>query len=190
MTSLVLIGLYSLPVRHSQFISAYSPSSASRVKPVNHLQGFFEPISFHASLLQPSAVMAQRLRASDIAEMVYRQHPELPRANQYISTESGDVDEDNTLMSRLIRYHLYVAQRFPVYRLDWKLTFADYLGANEWIFAEQYPGAADLRTNPRDQDLAAIQQLNRAERDAVIDTLVEIFSSDGARLPGFRGGIN
>ncbi|MGB3492355.1 MAG: hypothetical protein WBA57_06485 [Elainellaceae cyanobacterium] len=167
-TALVLIGLYGLPARQEP-------------------QALTQRSSHHqlASLFQTQPVAAQRLRASDIAEIVYAQHPDLPLENTYIDDDSGDVDDDSTLMSRFIRYHVYVVRRFPNFRLDWKLTFADYLGANEWVLEDEYPGVINLRTNPRDQDLEAIRQLSIAQRDAVIETLVEIFTSDSSRLPGF-----
>ncbi|MGB3495815.1 MAG: hypothetical protein WBA57_24010 [Elainellaceae cyanobacterium] len=167
-TALVLIGLYGLPAHQEP-------------------EALTESSSHHqlASLFQTHPVAAQRLRASDIAELVYARHPDLPLENTYIDDDSGDVDDDNTLMSRFIRYHLYVMRRFPNFRLDWKLTFADYLGANEWVLQDEYPGVINLRTNPRDQDLEVVRQLSIAKRDAVVETLVEIFTSDSSRLPGF-----
>lgn len=173
MTWLILIGLYGLP-------AVQSPVTLSQ-------QPIHQSAEDHAltSLLQTQPVLAQRLQASDIADIVYAQHPDLPLENGYVSAESGAVDADNTLISRFIRYHVYVVRRLPTFRLDWKLTFADYLGANAWMVEEEYPGANDLRTNPRAQDIEAIGQLNIAKRDAVVETLVEIFSSEGVRLPGF-----
>ncbi len=172
MTVLVLCSFYGLPTNQSSWTAEQSANQTSSEQSI-----------FLLVQTQPAA--AQRLRASDIAEIVYAQHPDLPLENSYVEGDSGDVDIDNTLISRFIRYHLYVVRRLPNLRLDWKLTFADYLGANEWIVEEEYPGATNLRQNPRDQDITAIGQLNRAKRDAVIATLVEIFSSESSRLPGF-----
>lgn len=131
---------------------------------------------------------AQRLNVSGVAQQVYTTLPGLPAENGYVRAETGEVDEDNTLISRLIRYHLYVARRLPTYRLDWKLTLADYLGVNTWMQANLYPGATDLRTNPRDGDIAAISQLNRAERDALVNALTEAFTNQDSSLPGYGIG--
>ena len=153
-------------------------------QPVKHTRGsgFLDQIR---QSLQIEAASAQRLSVSDIAQQVYASFPQFPLENNYVDSETGEVDVDNTLLSRFIRYHLYVARRQPVYRLDWKISFADYLGVNEWIREEQYPGASDLRTNPRDGDLDAIRQLNRVERDALVEELVAIFSTQSDRLPGY-----
>jgi hypothetical protein len=86
------------------------------------------------------------------------------------------VDSDSTLASRLIRYHIFVKSRPPNYRLDWKLTLADYLGAHEYLVESQYPGGNTLRQNPMEGDRAAIEKLSRAQRDALIDVLVSIFN--------------
>jgi hypothetical protein len=95
--------------------------------------------------------IAQQPPAADTRDAwkpVYKQLPNLPLENKYVSRESGKVSPDNTLVSRLIEYHIYVKGRAPNYRLDWKLTLADYLGANELIQDTTYPGAKTLRQNP------------------------------------------
>ncbi|NJL21803.1 MAG: hypothetical protein HC895_14940, partial [Leptolyngbyaceae cyanobacterium SM1_3_5] len=48
---------------------------------------------------------------------------------------------------------------------------------NEWMRSGLYPGADSLRQNPIEGDRAAIEQLNRAQRDALIDVLVSLFSA-------------
>jgi hypothetical protein len=123
----------------------------------------------------PPAV-AQRVSPSDVWQEVYQQLPDLPKENKYISKETGKVAETNTLATRLIRYHIYVKERSPIYRLDWKLTLADYLGANEIMYDTTYPGNDTLRQNPLDGDRAAIDRLSRRQRDALVQTLVNIFS--------------
>ena len=109
------------------------------------------------------------------AQQVYVQLPGLPLENQYVSRETDEAAPNNTLVSRMVQYHLLVANRIPNSRLDWKLTIADYLGANEWMRPGVYPGADSLRQNPIEGDQAAIGQLNRAQRDALIDVLVRQF---------------
>ncbi|HAG80198.1 MAG TPA: hypothetical protein DCL61_03280 [Cyanobacteria bacterium UBA12227] len=127
--------------------------------------------------LTPSQpVIAQGFRPQEVWQRVYERLPDLPLENQYISQETGEVDADNTLVGRLIRYHLYVKSRPPYYRLDWKLTMADYLGAHEYLVASQYPGGNTLNENPMEGDRAAIQRLTRAQRNALVDVLVSLFN--------------
>ncbi|GAB1545158.1 hypothetical protein NUACC21_78340 [Scytonema sp. NUACC21] len=120
-------------------------------------------------------VSAQRVSATDAWQLVYKQVPDLPRENQYLSKETGKRAENNTLVSRLIRYHLYVKGRAPNFRLDWKLTLADYLDANEVLYEGTYPGNDTLRQNPLDADKAAIARLSRRQRDALVQALVNVF---------------
>lgn len=117
-----------------------------------------------------------RVRVSQVWQKVYEQLPDLPKENQYILQETGKVAEENTLIGRLIRYHVYVKRRPPQYRFDWKLTLADYLGANEPIIPSEYPGGEVLRENPVQGDQKVIQELNRQQRDILVDTLVSLFN--------------
>lgn len=119
---------------------------------------------------------AQRLRVEDIWQQIYQQLPDLPLENQYVNDETGDVSTNNTLVSRLIRYHVYTKGRPTSYRLDWKLTLADYLGVNERMDANTYPSGTSLRTNPMMGDMAAIRNLTRTQRDALVNSLVSIFN--------------
>jgi hypothetical protein len=127
--------------------------------------------------LSPEAAIAQRYEIEGLWRQVYENLPDLPLENQYISRSSGEVAEDNTLVGRLIRYHVYVRGRPPIYRFDWKLTLADYLGINEQIVPSLYPSADALRVNPLEGDIAAIEALNRSQRDALVQVLVDTFSS-------------
>ncbi|MBE9008350.1 hypothetical protein IQ259_25670 [Fortiea sp. LEGE XX443] len=129
-----------------------------------------------SSLLGIQPAVAQRISPSDVWQQVYQQLPDLPKENQYIHKETGRVADNNTLANRLIRYHVYVKERSPIYRLDWKLTLADYLGVNEVMYDTTYPGNDTLRQNPIDGDRAAISRLNRRQRDALAQALVNIFS--------------
>ncbi|MEI1377577.1 hypothetical protein PQG02_05665 [Nostoc sp. UHCC 0926] len=119
---------------------------------------------------------AQRITPGDVWQQVYQQLPNFPRENNYISKENGKVAENNTLVNRLIKYHIYTKGRAPIYRLDWKLTLADYLGANEIMYDTSYPGNDSLRENPLEGDRKAISRLTRSQRDALVQVLVNIFN--------------
>lgn len=135
----------------------------------------FNPSSslFHLSE-QPA--IAQMYGTQDVWRQVYQRLPDLPLENQYISKETGKQASENTLVGRIIRYHVYVKSRPPNYRLDWKLTLADYLGANELIQESLYPGYDTLQKNPMQSDRAVIERLNRAQRDALVQALVSLFT--------------
>lgn len=113
-------------------------------------------------------------RSIDV-QQVYARLPDLPLENQYVNRE-GEASA-STLVDRLVQYHIYTSGRSLNSRLDWKLTLADYLDANEWMQPGLYPGADSLRQNPIEGDRAAIKQLNRAQRDALVDALVSSFSA-------------
>lgn len=121
--------------------------------------------------------------ARSLGRKVYQQLPDIPLENQYISRETGQAAVDNTLIDRLIRYHVYVKGRPTNFRLDWKLTLADYLGANEIMEESQYPSNDTLRQNPFEGDRAAINRLNRKQRDALVQTLANLFSPSDSNAP-------
>lgn len=131
--------------------------------------------------VQPAT--AQFAIPQNAGRRVYELLPNLPLENQYVSKETGKVDENNTLISRLMRYHIFVKRRPPMYRLDWKLTFADYLGANNYLVESQYPGADILKENPMESDRKAIEKLTRAQRDALVNVLVSIFNTNSTQAP-------
>ncbi|CAD5921495.1 hypothetical protein PCC9214_00688 [Planktothrix tepida] len=149
------------------------------------LGGFFDSLEMQGLAQTPpeqTTSPSGRVRVSEIWKKVYEQLPNLPLENQYISQETGKVAEDNTLIGRLIRYHVYVKARPTQYRLDWKLTLADYLGVNEPMLVLDYPGRETLKENPLERDQKAIQQLNRAERDALVNTLVRLFNPNATNI--------
>lgn len=137
--------------------------------------------------LTQSPALAQRVRPEAVWQVVYERVPSLPKEDQYVSKETGKVDADNTLVGRFVRYHLYVAGRSPLYRFDWKLTVADYLGLglNGAFDETSYPSRATLRTNPAESDRAAINRLNRSQREALVQALVDAFSpaADSSQVP-------
>ncbi|MDB9306772.1 hypothetical protein PN488_20785 [Nodularia spumigena CS-591/12] len=124
--------------------------------------------------IQPAK--AQLISPGDVWQRVYQQLPDFPKENQYNSKNTGEVAENNTLASRLITYHIYRKGRAPNYRLDWKLTLADYLEANEMIYDQSYPGNDTLQQNPLAGDRAAISRLNRHQRNALVQVLADIFN--------------
>jgi len=128
------------------------------------------------NLLHIAPAAAQRFSSSDVWQQVYQQIPDLPQENQYVSKTTGQIVTTNTLVSRLIRYHIYNKGRSPIYRLDWKLTLSDYLDANETIYADSYPGNDTLKQNPLTSDRIAISKLTRSQRNKLVQVLVNIFN--------------
>lgn len=120
-------------------------------------------------------IQAQNLRPEAVAPEVYRLLPDFPKENHYLRQDTNTRDEDNTLVNRFISYHQFVKRRPLVFRFDWKLTLADYLGVNEKILAQGYPGHNTLTTNPLESDLAAIQALNLRQRNQLVEVLMEIY---------------
>lgn len=121
-------------------------------------------------------VSAQISNPEDLAPQIYQKLPNLPLENQYPALATGQANPENTLIRRFIRYHLYVKSRPLNYRLDWKLTLADYLEANEIMQESVYPGYDTLKENPMEGDRAAIQKLNRAQRNQLVQVLTDLFT--------------
>jgi hypothetical protein len=62
------------------------------------------------------------------------------------------------------------------------LSLADYLGATpDYLVESVYPGNDVLRSNPMEGDRAAIQSLNRTQRDALVQALVDVFTETSGR---------
>jgi hypothetical protein len=123
----------------------------------------------------PTVSNSSSIRAEGAAAIVYQQLPYLPKENEYRRKETGEIDPEHTLISRFIRYNQDLKKRTNRYRFDWKLTLADYLGANETINPETYPGSLTLTTNPFETDVKAIQALNRRQRQELVDLLAFIY---------------
>ena len=117
-------------------------------------------------------VWAQR-SPKEVAAQVYERLPGFPLQNQYTRRDNNQTEPGSTLISRLIQYHAFVKGRSTLFRLDWKITLADYLGLNERVLDETYPGHNFLKPNPITNDLIAIRQLNRAQRAALVQALVD-----------------
>jgi len=128
------------------------------------------------SWVSPQTIAQRSRNSRDVWRDVYEMMPEIPLENQYVNAETGERDEDNTLISRLIRYHIFIKSRPRPFRLDWKLTLADYLGAYERMVRETYPGASVLTENPLEGDQAAIAALSRQQRDRLVHVLTSVFN--------------
>ena len=117
-----------------------------------------------------SQAAPRRVLPSAIAAQIYQQNPDYPLENHYISSDTGEPASDNTLLSRLVSYHIYIKRRPVSFRVDWKLTMADYLGAFDDIPSERYPDNG-LRENPIEDDIAAIERLSPEVRDRMVNAL-------------------
>ncbi|MDE5078823.1 MAG: hypothetical protein O4751_11330 [Trichodesmium sp. St2_bin6] len=138
----------------------------------------FKKITSQDNSQYPIKIVQQLVQPKEVWPFVYEKIPYLPWENYYISKETGKVNTEDTLVSRLIRYHFYVKGRAPNYRFDWKLTLADYLGANDYLRSSVYPGNDSLTENPMKGDRQAIQNLTRSQRNALVNRLVDIFGGD------------
>lgn len=138
-------------------------------------------VSFWSGIA-PQSGLAQRVDPDVVWKVVYQRLPDLPLENQYVGVESKRVESENTLVGRIIRYHLYNQGRSPFLRFDWKLTLADYLGVNDPIPEGNYPSRTTLRPSPYEADITAVRRLTRAQRSALVDTLVAAFSPQAANL--------
>ena len=145
-------------------------------EPSNLLTTLGSNLPSNLSVFTTQPVMAQqRITVGDAWRQVYQQLPNFPKENNYTSKEGGKA-ENNTLVGRIIQYHAYIKGRAPNYRLDWKITLADYLDVNEVIYDTNYPGHELLKKNPLDGDKAAIAKLSRSQRNELVQTLVNVFS--------------
>ncbi len=130
------------------------------------------PTVINAQEKPPSGL---NLTVEGVAQQVYGAFPEIPLENQYKRLDTGALDPEHTLISRVIRYHRDVEKRATRYRFDWKITLADYLGVNQDMKADRYPGHSTLTSNPLDKDVEAIRALNRKQRQALVDFLAQIY---------------
>ncbi|MGV2826622.1 hypothetical protein [Myxosarcina sp. GI1(2024)] len=135
-----------------------------------------------ASYAQQLPTNVSSIRPDAAAEIAYQRLAEFPLENQYLSQETGKVAQQNTLIERLIRYHQYVKDRPVNYRLDWKLTLADYLGVNELIPEARYPGSTTLTQNPYRGDRAVIESLSRQQRNQLVETLLSIYNPESEEI--------
>jgi hypothetical protein len=138
------------------------------------------------AFLGSGPAQAQLRLIPEAARQVYESLPDLPLENFYTPANpdgTGPTPEEDTLLRRMMVYHLQVAGRSPTDRFDWQLTLADYFDANEPIIAQRYPGADRLTVNPYAQDKAVVQSLNRQQRQALLETIVLAFGGDPNPTP-------
>ncbi|MEA5420895.1 hypothetical protein VB712_16825 [Spirulina sp. CCNP1310] len=135
--------------------------------------------TFLAVLFGAAPVASQTF--PDVAAAVYAAMPELPLENHY--QQAGVTQPENTLIFRFLHYHQRLKRRSPLFRLDWKLTLADYLGANETINPEQYPFARQLQPEPSSADRAALNRLNQSQRETLVNLLVRLYDGPAAQPP-------
>ncbi|MBW4550034.1 MAG: hypothetical protein KME35_02825 [Aphanocapsa sp. GSE-SYN-MK-11-07L] len=134
------------------------------------------------SALPPAAIAQTGVSPRKVADQVYQRLPEFPLENQYLRKDNNQQATDSTLVERFIQYHTTVKGRTPQFRLDWKVTFADYLGTNDFLEPGAYPGKAFLKTNPLDGDRAIIRKLNRQQRDSLLQALVDIYAGGASQV--------
>ena len=125
--------------------------------------------------IAPSTLPANAniVRTAEIAQKIYTELPEIPLENQYFNQKLKKIDPNNTLINRILHYHAFTKGRPADMRLDWKLTLADYLGANDIMDPATYPSHDVLNKNPLDNDRAAVNTLTRSIRDQLIDRLIQ-----------------
>jgi hypothetical protein len=136
----------------------------------------FSPFLWQLGINNFSGVFAQSITPEKVAQEVYQQIPDFSLENNYTSVSNGQRAIENTLVSRLVRYHQYVKARSTNYRLDWKLTLADYLRKNEIIDEQRYPGNGTLTQNPLEFDRAIIEKLTMRQREELVNVLVSIYN--------------
>ncbi len=125
------------------------------------------------TLISASSATAQVVRTAEIGQKIHGEFPEIPIENQYFSRKLNKIDPTNTLIGRMLRYHAYVKGRPVQMRLDWKLTLADYLDANDIMDSATYPSQDVLTVNPMEGDRAAVNKLSRETRNRLIDRLIQ-----------------
>jgi hypothetical protein len=138
---------------------------------------FVIAFSLAIGLTLASPSVARVVRTAEVAKQVYQALPNIPLENQYFNQKLNKVDPNNTLVNRMLRYHAYTKGRPMEVRLDWKLTIADYLGANDVMDPDTYPSRDVLSQNPLEADRAAVNTLSRSMRDQLIDRLLQYTKS-------------
>ncbi|MBL1208843.1 hypothetical protein [Geminocystis sp. GBBB08] len=152
------------------------------------LVSYFSAFGFVLKLLGENfsyspMVFAQTMTPEKVAEEVYQRIPDLPLQNNYIRRETNQIAIENTFVSRLVRYHQYSKSRPTIFRLDWKLTLADYLGKNEIINDDRYPGNNTLTRNPLEGDRQIIETLTVKQRNNLVNVLVSIYNPNAENKP-------
>ena len=95
--------------------------------------------------LDEPLIAAQAMPAIEIANQLYIQYPDIPKATV----------ANTTLLSRFINYHLDTQVRPAQYHLDWELSMADYLDAS---YNEKMNQSDVRRTDKQAMKALSIQQ--------------------------------
>lgn len=117
-------------------------------------------------------VFAQRIR--DIPErtaQIYELMPDLPGSG-----------EDEQWLQRILLYHVRTKGRLTDSRFDWRLTFADFLDANEPIYADQYP-SGNTDVNPLTDDRQLFQAMTRQDRNEFLAAILEVYGNNSVTNP-------
>ena len=104
---------------------------------------------------------------------IYKALPTFP-----VGLTNQDSANPHNLVRRLLTYHLFTKGRSPYSRFDWKLTLADYLGYNEVIQSEEYPGREEVSGNVYLADQKLIDQLTPSQREQLIQALLKIYRAE------------
>jgi hypothetical protein len=172
---------FSFALICSNTLAINSFSSIHTNTSISHYQINSPEISNQA--LSNFLISQRSIRPDDVWPIVYNRLPDFPQENNYISKDTNQVAIDNNLVRRLVQYHLYVVKRLPISHFDWKITLADYLGLNELIDENTYPGYDTLKSSPLTGDRTAITGLSIAQKNALVDLLVGIFLGEVTDQP-------
>ncbi|NEQ48519.1 MAG: hypothetical protein F6K11_00040 [Leptolyngbya sp. SIO3F4] len=109
--------------------------------------------------VQPSANCQVSACSIAIADQLYKQYPNIPK-----------IPENNTtLLSRFIDYHLHTQERPARFHIDWELSMADYLDA-------PYDQRAE-KSGVANNDKLAMHNLRREQRHELVRSLEQYFST-------------
>ncbi|MEM8611499.1 MAG: hypothetical protein AAGF93_05730 [Cyanobacteria bacterium P01_H01_bin.105] len=98
-------------------------------------------------------------RAIALADQLYTQYPDIPRATA----------AHTTLLSRFINYHLETQARPAQYHFDWELSMADYLDAHYSQQSHTKSGTS--------ADKQVMQSLSPQQRQDLVRSLEQLFTS-------------
>ena len=115
---------------------------------------------------------SQRIRdIPDQTAQIYELMPDLP-----------GYDDDTKWLQRVLLYHVRTKGRLTNSRFDWRLTFADFLGVNDPIYADQYP-SGDTELNPLNSDREQFQTLTRQDRNEFLAAILQVYGNNSVTNP-------
>ena len=123
------------------------------------------------SILQVGEPLLAATHTGGIADQLYTQYPDIPRAEDQSS---------NTLLSRFIDYHIEAKARPTQYHLDWELSMADYLDASYDHKQSSVGASGSSRVSGpvgvSSVDKQAMQTLSPQQRNQLISSLEQLFT--------------